>query len=143
MPSFSSDLFDTETISDQTNQIAEIYTASLTCVFNRQPGNSVLTNFYLTASEPQNSSLYISLPILHSSILSVTLDPQQHQPLDWIGILPIPNQFNLLQCSYICTTIKYTPEAKNGEVIQQFLNKPTPTNQQLKLIHLPLWSRHF
>ena len=59
MPSFSNDLFDTETISDQTNQCGHIYAAYLTCVFNRQPGNSVLANFHLPASQtPKFLTLY-------------------------------------------------------------------------------------
>ena len=79
--------------------------------------------------KPQSSSLFISVSILPGGILSVVIDPQQCQPSNWIPILPIPNHFKLHPCSYIYTTIDHMPEAKNLEVVQQFLNKPMPTSQ--------------
>ena len=144
MPSISNDLFDTETVSDQTNQASS---PSPIHVFNAHrylPPTTYSTDSqatpYLPTSislnlVPQSSSLSISLTILPGSILSVITDPQQYQPLDWIPILPIPNHFKEHPHSYICTTIDHIPKAKILEVVQLFLKEPMPTSQQLKLVH--------
>ena len=92
--------------------------------------------------EPHSSSLTISLPILPDSTLLVITDPQQRQPLEWIPILPISNHFKLHPHSYTHTTINHILEAESSEVVQWFLKEPSPTNQQLKLVHCHLWSRH-
>ena len=79
--------------------------------------------------EPQSSTPYILIPIVLGDIKMVTTDHQQCQPLIWVPFPPIPNHLKLHPHSYICTTIDHLPNNENLDVIQQFLNKPTPTSQ--------------
>ena len=62
MPSFSNDLLNTETVSDQTNQsspplaihmlnVHRYMPPTSPCIFDRQQGNSLLAYFHLTASQ--------------------------------------------------------------------------------------------
>ena len=138
MPSFSNDLCDTETISDQTDQVSSpspihMFNAHIYMPPTSPPHltDSQATPYSLTSIKlhlkPQSSSLSISLPILPGSILSVIMDPQQCQPSDWIPILPILNHFKLHPHSYTHTTVIL--EAGNLEVVQWFLNEPMPTSQ--------------
>ena len=150
-PSFSDDFFDTEIAPGQINQASP---SSPIQVFNPQRYTLPTSPIYSTDSQatlylltsisislkPQSSPPFISLPILPGGILTVITDPQQCQPLDGIPILPIPNHFMLHPHSYIYTTIKHIPEARYLEVIQQFLNEPMPTSQQLKLVHCHIQS---
>ena len=123
MPSFSDALFDTEAVSDQTNQAsipspihmfnAHRYTPPTSPAYSTdsQATLYLLTSILLNL-EPQSSSLYISLPILPGCILLVISDPQQCQSSDWIPILMIPNHFKLHPCSYIGTNIDHIPRLK-------------------------------
>ena len=94
MPSFSGDLFDTETVSDQTDQASPASPIHVTKAHRYMPPTSPVyltdsqeTPYSLTFIElylnPQSSSLSISLPILAGGILSVIMDPQHCQL--WTG----------------------------------------------------------
>ena len=111
MPSFSNDFFNTETVSDQTNEASppspihgfnvHRYMLLTTPAYSTE---SQATPYLLTSIKlhlkPHSSSLSISMPILPGSILLVIMDPQQCRPLDWIPILPIPNHFKQHPYSY-------------------------------------------
>ena len=140
MPFVSNDLLDTETVSDQDNQASPPSPIHVFSPYHHTLPTSPAYSSDSQASpysptsisihlEPQSSSSPISLPILLDGVLPVIPDPQQHQPSLWVPILPIPNHFKLHPHSYIYTTIDHLPNAKNLEVVQQFLNKPTPTSQ--------------
>ena len=140
MPPFSNDLFDTEIAHDQTNQASPPPPIHVFNPHRYMPPTSpaystdsqatpYLPTSILINLKPQSSSLFISLPILLGGILSVITDPQQCQPLDWIPILLIPNNFKLHPHSYIHTTIDHIPESENLEVVQWLLNDPMPTNR--------------
>ena len=120
MPSFSNDLLDTETVSDQTDQAS---LPSPIYMFNTHRYMLPTSPVYLTDSqatpylpisiplylEPQSSPLSISLPNLPGGILSVIMDPQQCQPLEWILILPIPNHLSYVHIA-ISTPLSTTSQ---------------------------------
>ena len=140
MPSFSNNLFNTGTVSDQANQASSPSPIHVLNTHRYIPPtspayttDSQATPYSLTSIslhlKPLSSSLSNSFPLLPGSILLVITDPQQCQPLDWIPIQLIPNNSKLHPHSYISITISHITEAKTFQSCSVVL-KQTYANQQ-------------